>query len=76
MDACYLAKVDRLNDIYTAAWANVMAKSLKAGDTYTDLFDYEAAIKKVDGSADELDPRLLKIAKRVQEFKRKEDKHE
>lgn len=70
MLACNLSQIDKEFQIYLAAWANVQAQGLKEGAKFTDLFDYEKAVKEVYNphTEQEVDPQLLKIAQRVQEF--------
>lgn len=73
MFAYQLQQVDRMNEIYLGAWANAQSKGLKEGDSYQNFFDYEKAIKEIY-NPDGLDPDLLNIARRVQEFHQKQRK--
>lgn len=83
MKAYQLKQVDEMYNIRSLAWSMRAANSVEENGKYTyqkfdDFFDYKKAQEEVVHpikTVSEMDPRLVTIAKRLQEYRGKEVKH-
>lgn len=82
MLAFNLSNVDKLRELHLQAWLNTQADAVDSSGkpvfkTFEDFFDYEKEIKNVfnpEKHEKDMNPELVKIAKRLQEYRGKEEK--